>query len=586
MENEVFSLLKEWCDRLLSLQITEIEDTSLSGALLCPACNSIHGRCADAVYPLLLMSDATGESCYAEAAKQLVEWTERNVLRQDGSYYNDVNNPWRGITVFSCIAISEALLHHGHVLDCETRGRWEKIVNRQANFLYHYFTRENYRTNINYVASCAAALACVWKLGGNEKYKTRAAEWIAYLKGNIAPDFLITGEYYNHKHTTEKGCKAVDLGYNVEETLPNLVLAAQILGDRESMDVFARSMAAHLEFMLPDGAWDNSWGCRHAKWTYYGSRTTDGCQLALVHLLEQDPVFGEAAWRNFMLYRRLTGDGLLYGGAMYREAGEPPCIHHTFCHAKALAAMLNTGFKTAPRQSVALPREKEYGVRYFESVHVHLISKFGWKATISDYDMPEKPSGGALTILWHNAAGPLCAASMNSYSLVEPYNMQMPRHSEEDFCQTPRIEYLSGGKRHMSINDTGARVSVSESQDAVNISVSGHLLRSENSRTGVFSLRYIFSPDSLRIRVLSEDGGEYILPLVSSYSDEVRVSGDALQIRTSKAVITVEASVPVRLKSAPNERRFNPVGGFLTLPIYAELKPGEEIELRLRVTNS
>ena len=35
-------------------------------------------------------------------------------------------------------------------------------------------------------------------------------------------------------------------------------------------------METHLEFMLPDGAWDNSWGTRSFKWTYWGGRTSDG----------------------------------------------------------------------------------------------------------------------------------------------------------------------------------------------------------------------------------------------------------------------------------------------------------------------
>jgi hypothetical protein len=31
-------------------------------------------------------------------------------------------------------------------------------------------------------------------------------------------------------------------------------------------------MDTHLEFMLHDGAWDNSWGTRNFKWTYWGNR--------------------------------------------------------------------------------------------------------------------------------------------------------------------------------------------------------------------------------------------------------------------------------------------------------------------------
>jgi len=46
-------LLQTWCDGLLSSQVTSIANPGLSGGLLCPACGLIHGRCGDAVYPLL-----------------------------------------------------------------------------------------------------------------------------------------------------------------------------------------------------------------------------------------------------------------------------------------------------------------------------------------------------------------------------------------------------------------------------------------------------------------------------------------------------------------------------------------------------
>ena len=39
---------------------------------------------------------------------------------------------------------------------------------------------------------------------------------------------------------------------------------------------------------LPDGAWDNSFGTRNYKWSYRGSRTSDGC--AAGYGLADDPV--------------------------------------------------------------------------------------------------------------------------------------------------------------------------------------------------------------------------------------------------------------------------------------------------------
>src|SRR5580658_144850 len=46
-------LLMTWCDGLTDHQVTSIHDLTLYGGILCPACALIHGRCADAVYPLL-----------------------------------------------------------------------------------------------------------------------------------------------------------------------------------------------------------------------------------------------------------------------------------------------------------------------------------------------------------------------------------------------------------------------------------------------------------------------------------------------------------------------------------------------------
>ena len=43
--NEYFDLLKEWCDRLLSLQVTEFQEKEFYGGIMCPSCGRIHGRC-------------------------------------------------------------------------------------------------------------------------------------------------------------------------------------------------------------------------------------------------------------------------------------------------------------------------------------------------------------------------------------------------------------------------------------------------------------------------------------------------------------------------------------------------------------
>lgn len=81
----------------------------------------------------------------------------------------------------------------------------------------------------------------------------------------------------------KNGCLPVDLGYNIEESLPNLAYYALMADNQELLAIVERSMNTHLEFMLPDGAWDNSWGTRSFKWTYWGGRTSDGFMGAIMH---------------------------------------------------------------------------------------------------------------------------------------------------------------------------------------------------------------------------------------------------------------------------------------------------------------
>ena len=59
-KNQVYNLMKDWCDELLKTQLS-FSDPLLDGALLCPGCAVVHGRCADMVLPLVLLYKETGE---------------------------------------------------------------------------------------------------------------------------------------------------------------------------------------------------------------------------------------------------------------------------------------------------------------------------------------------------------------------------------------------------------------------------------------------------------------------------------------------------------------------------------------------
>jgi len=91
MREKAFQLLQTWCDELLRRQLTGSGIAALDGGIFCSACAGVHGRSADAVYPLLYLADATGEARYLDGAKRLMAWSD--CLRcTDGSCYNDHNS--------------------------------------------------------------------------------------------------------------------------------------------------------------------------------------------------------------------------------------------------------------------------------------------------------------------------------------------------------------------------------------------------------------------------------------------------------------------------------------------------------------
>ena len=73
MKTVAFELLQTWCDSLLELQISGTGQSTLDGALLCPACHTIHGRCGELVYPLLTLAKHTGKENYLTAAQKLFD---------------------------------------------------------------------------------------------------------------------------------------------------------------------------------------------------------------------------------------------------------------------------------------------------------------------------------------------------------------------------------------------------------------------------------------------------------------------------------------------------------------------------------
>lgn len=596
-------LLRTWCDGLLPHQLGAAQGPALQGALLCPACALIHGRCGDAVYPLLHMAHTTGDQKYLQAALAVYDWTERQVSRPDGSWINDVVlSNWQGITVFHTIAVAEALHHHGEVLDSRTQARWRDRIARAAKFLDGFMNIET--GNINYPITGSYCLALCGQMLGESKYSDHARQLAHQAMDYITPNGLIVGEGHPLNGRTPKGCRPVDLGYNVEESLPALTLYSLLTKDDEVLQRTIVAAAAHMEFLLPDGGWDNSWGSRNYKWTYWGSRTSDGCQTAYALLAAHDPRFAEVARRNTELMRACTHDGLLYGGPDYAAHGEDPCIHHTFTHAKALATVLDNNAAQLPAQPVTLPRDRPYNVRSFPEIATHLASVGPWRATVTAYDWEYvehvqtggssksgggHATGGALSMLYHQKLGPILAASMTKYQMIEISNQQQPKSGQQQ-CLTPRIE-IGEADPFTSLSDDAATLTFTEDGTTATFIAKGRMLSATHQAPPSairYELRYRIAAEAIEITGTVYTDSTFplparlIVPLLARRSEAPPL---VRSVQDERVAVFSKRTAPLTVRStrdmALGDPTFNLVPGFEAIPVVLPLQPGTPATIRI-----
>ena len=516
------ALLTEWCDGLLRFQLDMPGSPEFDGGLLCPACRMIHGRCAEAVYPLLCAADLTGEGRYLTAAKKLFRWGG-NLLCGDGGLYNDANSPWKGTTVFHAIALHDALAFHGRLLTADEKAAWEARLRVMGEWLFRNLAPGG-TAYLNYYAANACAMALLGRYFGREDWFALSGELAAFCLKNVTENGLLFGEGRPHGALSPKGCAAVDMDYNAEETLPCLLRYAQTAGDGGALRKVRTLFRAQLDWMLPDGAWDESLGTRSFKWTYWGGRTTDGCASALFYLGKDDPVFAEAALRRLSLLRRCTHNGLLYGGTDLFALGEPPCVHHTFCRAKSPAAVLDGDIPGFPR--TALPCETADGIFFYPELASCRLIRGGWIADITVNDFTNRrgghASGGALSLLWHKACGPVVAVGMADYTVNEPFNQQQTRDTAAHRSPCPRIEAEIDGKRWAQHYDHVAQMTEKQDKNALRVHVDAYLCDAEHRHkeaAGSCALDYILTGKTLTVRgrVSPALAGHavYVLPVIA-----------------------------------------------------------------------
>jgi len=546
--------MKEWCDTLLSCQV-RTKTSYTNGALLCPACHVLHGRVADLCFPFTVIWSETGEKKYLEEADRLIDWSEYNLKTQDGLWYNDITNRWYATSAFSAMSIGEAIYHFGHKLPSEYKDKWKAIFVRMCDTFTTLDTRESFKPVTNYYCGIAALLAMAWRLTSNEKYYEKSKYWLDVALSRFDRDGLLYGEGYPMEFSD--GSHAVDMGYALEESIPLLLRYASLTG--KYAEFFRARLRDHLEFLLPDGAIDDSFGIRHNKWTYWGSRTSDGLIEGLALVLD-DPMFANACQRVLTLYEKCTHDGLL-SMPMAHESGEPTCIHHTFAHAKALAALICADIPEI--KEAKLPCEEKYGIKKYQNGNLLLVSHGKWRATFSachSYSSELTANGGgSMNLLYHDEYGILCAATGAHYHPTEPLNQQYLRNSSNPESMT--AQFVINGR--LACQDKSAEIVANESEHSVTSSAKD------------WKTKYVFEKNCLVISLESCDG-IYNLPVVCPKNSKISLSDDKKALSLG-GKLTISSTVP--FETDTSRRVFHQVGGLSYLPISVKVRGAVRIRI-------
>ena len=567
---EAFSLMKDWCDHILEFTVNN-PSPYIDGSVLCPACTVVHGRIADLVFPLTLLYKETGDEKYLISAKRMVEWADINVYSEDGLTVNDRGNLWKGTSAFYAMALGETLHRMGDILDPETKARWEGIFLRISNAAVDYFSSSVFSPHINYYAGAAALFALAFRYTGDNKYLRKALIHERYCREHFDSEGLLYGEGKPRDRVTEKGVRCIDIGYNIEESIPLLIIASHYLGQSDMLDFYTKRAIDHLEFMLPDGGIDNSFGTRHNKWTYWGSRTSDGLCEGFVLVAGKDKRIARAILENFRLLRRCTFGKALFAGLMARSAGEVACLHHAFTHAKALAAFY-LDIKEEDYldlEGVKLPRE-ESGIKSFQGGNLLTVTKGDFTATVNACDFVLFPDaengGGSPSLLWNKKYGCVLASTTYIFTPTEPLNMQFQRGGIAPECMTARFE-----------DNRGYR---SVKENTFVISEENGVITAESKQIPL-SFQYTVSEDSVEIRVRSARDGVYILPIVSETGDKVDVTDKAVIFRD---ILKVDSSAAVKAEYRRDKVPFyHMVGGFEYIKLSYKVKANEELTVRITV---
>ncbi|MEM9987285.1 MAG: hypothetical protein AAF804_19505, partial [Bacteroidota bacterium] len=206
----------------------------------------------------------------------------------------------------------------------------------------------------------------------------------------------------------------------------------------------------------------------------------------------------------------------------------------------------------------------------------------------------QQGSGGSLCMLYHLQVGPLFAASMAKYLLVEANNQQ-PNPNNEDVVLTPRLEAFDGQEWYTNLYDLQATVSATDQQGIIQLDVQTQLVNESRmapkGKPREFQLSYQFEKDKVSIgakRLGQTDSPlatHLILPIISPSGEPFRQDQPSrIQVHKPQGTVTIEANSPIGILPTAQERGFNMVPGLEALPLAIKLSDTPNTETICSIT--
>ena len=500
----MFDAAKALCDILISHQFTD-ENSADHGALLCPAHEKSHTRTGEAVFPLLHLYSETNEKEYLDAALGLLRWLSR-VQKDDGSWESESCEVEGLATVSLTLALSHSYqLPKSPVAD-KDRETLVKMIRKGAEYVCDRATSkrlEQLGPGMGFLALSSSALQFAHGVTGEERYRLSARDNALSAIQQINEEGFLVGE-----RPGVPSCHPyVDVGFSVEISLGALTVYSCLSGNQEVREAVLKALQTHLNFIVPTGYIDDSWGTRMDRWTLLGSEEGIGCQVPFLALRNFDARFQRAAGQNlrFML-KNMMKDGLVTAGPHAKDSpGYRPCITPTALRANALSQTLtySCGVPLGREGKWILPTEEKGWVRFYKSVNVLQVRTSALLCTITGYGAGAPrltaPSGGAVSHLWHTRFGTVQAASAYIPALHD-FDEHRPRG-----WLAPRIEALIGDRYFSNLFEPSAVISFSDKKiadDKFEVVVTGALKSQDGDDSGLtYAITYCFEGATIAKRI-------------------------------------------------------------------------------------